>query len=50
VLSSPHLFPAILVALDVVAAGRYAFDGSWARVGYWLCAAGITVCATWGMR
>lgn len=49
-LSSPHLFPAILVVLDVVAAARYGVAGDWGRVGYWVCAAGITVFATWGIH
>lgn len=44
-----HFFPAVLILLDVLAAVRYGVAGDWGRVGYWLCAAGITACATWGM-
>jgi hypothetical protein len=49
-LGSPHTFPALLIALQVVAAIRYGFAGDWWHVGYWLFAGGINVCATWGMR
>ncbi len=45
-----HFLPACLVVVDCLAAGRYAVASDWWRVGYWCCAAGITVCATWGLR
>lgn len=44
-----HFFPSVLVALDLVAAARYAGEPDWGRVVYWLCAAGITFAATWLM-
>ena len=43
---NPYIFPVILVALDVAAAVVYATHGEWARVGYWVSAAMITVFAT----
>jgi hypothetical protein len=45
-----HPFPAILAVLDVAAAIWYGLDGQGWRVSYWLCAAGITVSATWGLK
>jgi hypothetical protein len=45
-----HLFPIILIILDVLAAAHYGIQGEFGRTGYWLCAAGITACATWGIH
>jgi hypothetical protein len=45
---SPKLFPSILIILDFFAALGYAFALDWYRVGYWVFAAGITFCATFG--
>ncbi len=44
---SPHLMPAVIVCLYAVTATRYGIAGDWGRVAYWVCAAGITVSATW---
>ena len=44
---SPHLMPAIIVGLYAVTAVRYGLARDWGRVAYWVCAAGITVSATW---
>lgn len=46
-LRSPHAFPAAIVVLYAVTCVRYAVAGMWGNVAYWLCAAGITVSATW---
>lgn len=40
------IFPSILIVLDLCAAMTYAVGGDYYRVGYWVCAAGITFCAT----
>jgi hypothetical protein len=44
---SPHAFPVAIVCLYAATCARYAFAGMWGNVMYWLCAAGITVSATW---
>jgi hypothetical protein len=49
-LARPDAFPALLVAIDVAAAARYAVAGSSVRCVYWLSAAALTACVTWGMR
>lgn len=42
------LFPTILIALDVCAAGMYALQaGEWRKVVYWLAAAVLTTVVTW---
>mgnify|MGYP007090099990 CR=1 FL=1 len=46
IVSHVAFFPGVLVVLDVCAAGRYAWDGDWGRVGDWAAAAVITFCAT----
>ena len=43
---SPKLLPILLIVIDVCAAAVYAKHGDWHRVGYWICAAGITYFAT----
>lgn len=44
---SPHVFPTILIMLDLAAAMVCAWHGDRPRAGYWLAAAGITTCVTW---
>jgi len=44
-----HFWPCILIVLDLVAAARYGVAKDWGRAGYWICAAGITTCATFFM-
>ncbi len=44
---SPHIMPAVIVGLYALTAARYAVARDWPRVAYWVCAAGITVTATW---
>lgn len=45
-----HPLAAVLVVIDIASAGFYAHQPHWGRVVYWLCAAGITAAATWGME
>lgn len=40
-----HIFPAVLIALDVAAAVVYAAHGDWRHAGYWLSAASISAFA-----
>lgn len=42
-----HVFPAILVVLDVGAAVVYAIEADPRRCIYWLAAAVLTVVVTW---
>lgn len=44
------LFPDIQTALSVIAACVYLWHHDYARVGYWLCAAGITAIVTHGFK
>lgn len=44
-----HFLPCVLIAIDIAAAFRYGYEHDWGRVVYWLCAAGITGAATFGM-
>lgn len=41
-----HVFPVLLIALDVIAAGVYAFDGDVRRTVYWMAAAILAVVVT----
>jgi len=43
------VFPTILIVLDVLAAGGYAYHdlSDWRKIGYWLSAAVLTYCVTW---
>lgn len=43
---SEHIFPSILIALDVAAALVYAAHGDWRRLIYWLAAATLTATVT----
>jgi hypothetical protein len=42
---SPKLFPALLIALDILAAAGY-LGSDWRRVVYWLAAAVLTTVVT----
>jgi hypothetical protein len=46
VLTDPRLFPVVLIALDLLAAGRYALDNDWRRAIYWLAAGVLTLMVT----
>lgn len=46
---SPHAMPAFIVIWYALTAIRYGVARDWWRVMYWVCAAGITVSATWGV-
>jgi len=46
-LTSPKLFPSILIVLDVAAAIRYGFDGDVRKVIYWTAAAALTTVVTY---
>jgi len=45
---STKFFPALLIALDVLAAAGYAYHdvSDWRHIVYWLSAAVLTVCVT----
>lgn len=43
---SVHVFPAVLMLLDVGAAAVYGFDGDTRRCVYWLAAAVLTFVVT----
>lgn len=45
-LSSPHLFPVVIMVMYVATSVRYAVAKDWGRLMYWVCAAGITYSAT----
>ena len=40
------IFPILLIALDIGAAGVYAFNGDWRHTIYWLAAATLTATVT----
>ena len=40
-----YIFPTVLIAIDVCAAGVYAAHGDWKHAGYWLSAASISTFA-----
>lgn len=40
------VFPSVLIALDVCAAGVYAAHGDWRRFIYWMAAAALTATVT----
>ena len=40
-----HIFPFILIVLDVCAAIVYASNGDWKHFGYWMSAASISTFA-----
>ena len=41
-----HLFPIILIALDVGAGAIYAFNGDWKKTVYWIAAAVLNAAVT----
>lgn len=46
----PRVFPTILIAIDVLAAAVYAWDGGtdeWRKIVYWMSAAALTYTVTW---
>jgi len=45
-MSATIIFPAIMVVLDIGAAGVFAWHRDWWMVGYWLAAATLTACVT----
>lgn len=45
---SPKALPTLLIIIDFCAAMGYIPSRDWHRVGYWVAAAGITYCATFG--
>lgn len=44
----PRIFNAIIMALYVAAALRWALAGYWIDMTYWLAALVLTMCVTWG--
>lgn len=45
-MNTKHIFPIILITLDVAAAVVYLAHGDWRHFGYWMSAASISVFAT----
>lgn len=45
-MKSQHIFPLILIALDVGAAIVYGFSGDWRKLVYWIAAAVLNVTVT----
>lgn len=45
-MTATRMFPLALIALDVCAAGVYAFHGDWKHMIYWLAAATLTATVT----
>lgn len=43
---NPKILPFVLMAIDIAAGFVCLSNGDWRRLGYWLCAAGITFFAT----
>lgn len=48
-MKSDKMLPTVLVAIDILAAGRYALNGmeDWRKVVYWLAAAALTFVVTY---
>ena len=44
-----HTITKIIVIIYTLNVLWYLFHGKPWNAGYWLCAAGITICATWGI-
>jgi hypothetical protein len=47
-LLDPKMFNYVIMCMYVANAGRWAFNGSWPDVSYWLSAFAITATVTWG--
>lgn len=47
-LLDPKVFNYVIMSLYVINAGRWAINGNWADVSYWLSAFAITATVTWG--
>ena len=45
-MKSQHIFPLLLIALDVGAAIIYGFCGDWRKVVYWIAAAVLNITVT----
>ena len=43
---SKYIFPAILIGLDICAAGAYLFHGDIKKTVYWVAAAVLSICVT----
>lgn len=44
---SCKIFPTILIVLDIGASIVYACNYDWRHAGYWIMAAGLTICVTY---
>lgn len=47
-LLDPKAFSYLIMVLYALNAARWAYEGKWADVSYWLCALGITATVTFG--
>ena len=43
---SKYIFPCILIAMDICAAGVYLFNGDIKKTIYWIAAAVLNICVT----
>jgi hypothetical protein len=41
-----HLFPMLLILLDIGASAMYVSNGEWKQAVYWLAAAVLNICVT----
>jgi hypothetical protein len=49
-ISDPRVFNYIIMVLYTLSATRWAFQGKWADMCYWLSALAITATVTWGYK
>jgi hypothetical protein len=49
-LADPRVFNFIIMTLYALNAARWAWEGKWADVSYWLSALAITATVTWGYK
>lgn len=49
-LTDPRIFNYIIMALYLLNAGRWAYEGKYADMCYWLSALAITATVTWGYQ
>ena len=48
IIFDPKIFNYIIMALYAANVGRWAFNGGWADMFYWMSALSITATVTWG--
>lgn len=48
IFADPKVFNYLIMSMYVLNAGRWAYEGKWADVCYWMSAFAITATVTWG--